>query len=63
MGTFSPPNQRTRLGTRRLRELAGLLAQRELEVPIGAVHPLERVAETLSLVTRRRARGAVVLHA
>jgi NADPH:quinone reductase-like Zn-dependent oxidoreductase len=44
-----------------LRELGVLLAQRELEVLIGAVHPLARAAHALSLVTHRGARGAVVL--
>jgi NADPH:quinone reductase-like Zn-dependent oxidoreductase len=43
-----------------LRELAVLLARRELEVPIGAVHPLEGAAQALALVTSRGARGAVV---
>jgi Zinc-binding dehydrogenase len=44
-----------------LRDLVVLLAQRELEVPIGAVYPLEDAAEALALVTSRGARGAVVL--
>ncbi len=44
-----------------LRDLAVLLAQRKLEVPIGAVHPLEGAAQGLALVTSRGARGAVVL--
>ncbi len=44
-----------------LRDLAVLLAQRELEVPIGAVYPLEGAAQALALVTSRGARGAVVL--
>jgi hypothetical protein len=43
-----------------LRDLVVLLAQRELEVPIGAVYPLEDAAEALALLTSRGARGAVV---
>jgi Zinc-binding dehydrogenase len=43
-----------------LQDLVVLLAQRELEVPIGAVYPLEDAAEALALVTSRGARGAVV---
>jgi len=43
-------------------ELAGLLAPRELELSVAAVHPLERAAEALTLVTRRCAKGAVVIH-
>lgn len=45
-----------------LQELAGLLAQRELEVHIAAVHPLARAAQALALVTHRGASGAIVLH-
>jgi NADPH:quinone reductase-like Zn-dependent oxidoreductase len=44
-----------------LRELAGLLAHRDLKVPIAAVHPLPRAAKALALVTHGRASGAVVL--
>jgi NADPH:quinone reductase-like Zn-dependent oxidoreductase len=44
-----------------LEELAGLLGQRDLEVPIAAVHPLGSAADALALVTHRGARGAVVL--
>jgi Zinc-binding dehydrogenase len=36
---------------RQLRELAGLLAKRELEVSIDSVHPLARAADALALVT------------
>jgi NADPH:quinone reductase-like Zn-dependent oxidoreductase len=44
-----------------LEELAGLLGQRDLEVPIAAVHPLVSAADALAVVTHRGARGAVVL--
>ncbi len=44
-----------------LQKLARLLGQRELEVPIAAVHPLAFAADALALVTHRGARGAVVL--
>lgn len=44
-----------------LRELAGLLAHRKLEVSIGETYPLVRAADALSLVTHGRAGGAVVL--
>jgi NADPH:quinone reductase-like Zn-dependent oxidoreductase len=46
---------------RQLRELAGLLAKRELEVSIDSIHPLAQAADALALVTRRGASGAVVL--
>jgi NADPH:quinone reductase-like Zn-dependent oxidoreductase len=44
-----------------LQELAGLLAERKLEVPIAAVHPLTHAADALALVTHRSANGAVVV--
>jgi NADPH:quinone reductase-like Zn-dependent oxidoreductase len=44
-----------------LEKLAGLLGQRDLEVPIAAVDPLVAAADALALVTHRGARGAVVL--
>jgi NADPH:quinone reductase-like Zn-dependent oxidoreductase len=44
-----------------LEKLAGLLGQRDLEVPIAAVQPLVSAADALALVTHRGARGAVVL--
>ena len=44
-----------------LEKLAGLLGQRDLEVPIAAVHPLVSAADALALVTHRGARGAVVV--
>jgi hypothetical protein len=37
-------------GGERLRELAGLLARRELEAPIDAAHPLAQAADALALV-------------
>jgi NADPH:quinone reductase-like Zn-dependent oxidoreductase len=46
---------------RQLRELAGLLAKRGLEVSIASVHPLAHAADALALVTHRGASGAVVL--
>jgi hypothetical protein len=46
---------------RQLRELAGLLAKRELEVSIDSVYPLAQAEDGLVLVTRRGAGGAVVL--
>jgi NADPH:quinone reductase-like Zn-dependent oxidoreductase len=54
-------NVYVRADGRQLRELAGLLAKRELEVSIDSVHPLARAADALALVTHRRASGAVVL--
>lgn len=44
-----------------LRELAGLLARRELEVSIDSAHPLAQAADARALVTHRGASGAVVL--
>jgi NADPH:quinone reductase-like Zn-dependent oxidoreductase len=44
-----------------LRELAGPLAERELEVPVAGVYPLARAADALALVTRGGSGGAIVL--
>jgi NADPH:quinone reductase-like Zn-dependent oxidoreductase len=44
-----------------LRELAGPLGERQLEVPIDSVHPLAQAADALTRVTHRGAKGAVVL--
>ena len=54
-------NVYVRADGRQLRELAGLLAKRELEVSIDSVHPLAQAADALALVTHRGASGAVVL--
>ena len=44
-----------------LQELAGLLAERELEVPVADVYPLARAADALALAMRGGAGGAIVL--
>ncbi len=44
-----------------LRELAGSLAERELEVQVAGVYPLARAADALALVTRGGSGGAIVL--
>ena len=44
-----------------LRELAGLLAERQLEVHVAGVYPLERAADALALAMRGGAGGAIVL--
>jgi len=54
-------NVYVRADGQKLRELAGLLAKRELEVSIDSVHPLAQAADALALVTHRGASGAVVL--
>jgi NADPH:quinone reductase-like Zn-dependent oxidoreductase len=54
-------NVYVRADGQKLRELAGLLAKRELEVSIDSVHPLAQAADALALVTHRGATGAVVL--
>jgi NADPH:quinone reductase-like Zn-dependent oxidoreductase len=46
-----------------LRQLAGLLAQRKLEVPIAAVYQFKRAASALALVKSGHADGAVVVRA
>ena len=44
-----------------LQELAGLLAKRELEVPIADVYPLARAADALAHAMRGGGGGAIVL--
>ncbi|HWK29538.1 MAG TPA: NADP-dependent oxidoreductase [Solirubrobacter sp.] len=44
-----------------LRELAGLIAAGELEVPIAATFPLERVRDAYALLAHRHTRGKIVL--
>ena len=44
-----------------LQELAGLLAERQLEVPIADIYPLARAADALALAMRGGAGGAIVL--
>jgi NADPH:quinone reductase-like Zn-dependent oxidoreductase len=44
-----------------LRELAGSLAKRELEVPVADVYPLARAADALALLMRGGSGGAIVL--
>jgi NADPH:quinone reductase-like Zn-dependent oxidoreductase len=44
-----------------LRELAALIAGGELEVPIAATFPLDRVRDAYALLERRHTRGKIVL--
>ena len=44
-----------------LEELAAMIARRELEVPIAAVYPLERVRDAYEELERRHTRGKIVL--
>jgi NADPH:quinone reductase-like Zn-dependent oxidoreductase len=44
-----------------LDEIAGLVASGEIEVPIAATFPLERVAEAFELLEQRHTRGKIVL--
>ena len=44
-----------------LAELAAMIARRELEVPIAAVYPLERVREAYEELEQRHTRGKIVL--
>ena len=44
-----------------LAELAGLVAAGELEVPIAATYPLDRVRDAYAELERRHTRGKIVL--
>ena len=44
-----------------LTELAGLLAKGELELPVAATYPLERVQDAYQELERRHTRGKIVL--
>jgi NADPH:quinone reductase-like Zn-dependent oxidoreductase len=44
-----------------LAELAGLVAEGELEVPVAAVYPLDQVKEAYRALEQRHTRGKIVL--
>ena len=44
-----------------LAELAGLVAAGELEVPIAATYPLDRVRDAYAELEQRHTRGKIVL--
>jgi NADPH:quinone reductase-like Zn-dependent oxidoreductase len=44
-----------------LAELAALLAKGELELPVAATYPLERVQDAYRELERRHTRGKIVL--
>ena len=44
-----------------LAELAGLIADGQLEVPVAYVYPLAQVREAYTDLERRRTRGKIVL--
>ena len=57
----SKPRERDASTTEVLAEMAGSSRREQVEIPIAAIYPLERVADAFEELERRHTRGKIVL--